>query len=54
MVVCMHYCGTTVLEALAPATSGRRQHSGAHLSTLAFSEAGSRSHFWAPVSTRHA
>jgi alkylation response protein AidB-like acyl-CoA dehydrogenase len=31
----------TVLEAVA---------SGAHLTTLAFSEAGSRSHFWAPVS----
>src|SRR4029434_1457867 len=29
----------------------RAAASGAHLSTLAFSEAGSRSHFWAPVST---
>ncbi len=26
---------------------------GRHLSTLAFSEAGSRSHFWAPVSRAH-
>ena len=33
------------------ATSERAAASGAHLSTLAFSEAGSRSHFWAPVST---
>ena len=24
---------------------------GRHLSTLAFSESGSRSHFWAPLST---
>ena len=27
---------------------------GQHLSTLAFSEAGSRSHFWAPTSTARA
>src|SRR5207248_6807589 len=26
---------------------------GRHLSTLAFSEAGSRSHFWAPISRAH-
>jgi alkylation response protein AidB-like acyl-CoA dehydrogenase len=51
MVVCMHYCGTAVLEAYGPPEVRRSAASGAHLSTLAFSEAGSRSHFWAPVST---
>ena len=51
MVVCMHYCGTTVLEALGSRDVRQAAASGAHLSTLAFSEAGSRSHFWAPVST---
>ena len=33
------------------ATFAQAAASGAHLSTLAFSEAGSRSHFWAPLST---
>jgi alkylation response protein AidB-like acyl-CoA dehydrogenase len=51
MVVCMHYCGTAVLEAHAPRDVRTAAASGEHLSTLAFSEAGSRSHFWAPVST---
>jgi alkylation response protein AidB-like acyl-CoA dehydrogenase len=51
MVLCMHYCGTAVLEAHAPREVRRDAASGAHLSTLAFSEAGSRSHFWAPVGT---
>jgi alkylation response protein AidB-like acyl-CoA dehydrogenase len=51
MVVCMHFCGAAVLEAHAPRAIRRAAASGAHLSTLAFSEAGSRSHFWAPVST---
>ncbi|HEY2012842.1 MAG TPA: acyl-CoA dehydrogenase family protein [Bryobacteraceae bacterium] len=51
MVLCMHYCGTAVLEAHAGETVRRATASGAHLSTLAFSEAGSRSHFWAPSGT---
>jgi alkylation response protein AidB-like acyl-CoA dehydrogenase len=51
MVVCMHYCGTAVLEAYGPRDVRSAAATGAHLSTLAFSEAGSRSHFWAPVST---
>ena len=51
MVVCMHYCGTAVLEALGSRDVRQAAASGAHLSTLAFSEAGSRSHFWAPVGT---
>jgi alkylation response protein AidB-like acyl-CoA dehydrogenase len=51
MVLTMHYCGVAVLEAHATADLRREAASGRHLSTLAFSEAGSRSHFWAPVST---
>ena len=48
MVLCMHYCGAAVLEAHAPAEIRGAAAAGSHLSTLAFSEAGSRSHFWAP------
>src|SRR5205823_9786416 len=51
MVLAMHYCGTAVLEAHGSREVRRAAASGAHLSTLAFSEAGSRSHFWAPLST---
>lgn len=51
MVLCMHYCGTAVLEAYASEEVRRAAASGDHLSTLAFSETGSRSHFWAPIST---
>ena len=51
MVLCMHYCGTAALEAHAPADVRAAAAAGRHLSTLAFSEAGSRSHFWAPDST---
>lgn len=51
MVVCMHYCGAAVLEALGSTAVRREVAEGRHLSTLAFSEAGSRSHFWAPLST---
>jgi isovaleryl-CoA dehydrogenase len=51
MVLTMHLCGTAVLEKFAPEVIRRDAASGKHLSTLAFSEVGSRSHFWAPVST---
>ncbi|MEZ5401890.1 MAG: acyl-CoA dehydrogenase [Bryobacteraceae bacterium] len=51
MVATMHYCGTAVLEAHAPIEVRKAAAAGRHLSTLAFSEAGSRSHFWAPEST---
>ena len=40
-----------MLEALASQDVRRAAASGEHLSTLAFSEAGSRSHFWAPTGT---
>ena len=51
MVLTMHYCGAAVLEAHAPLDMRRDAASGEHLSTLAFSEAASRSHFWAPAGT---
>lgn len=51
MVLCMHYCGVAVLEPHAAEDVRRKAATGEHLSTLAFSEAGSRSQFWAPVST---
>jgi alkylation response protein AidB-like acyl-CoA dehydrogenase len=51
MVMCMHYAGAAVLEKFAPEAVRRDVAAGRHLSTLAFSEAGSRSQFWAPVST---
>lgn len=56
MVMCMHYCGAAVIEKLGGDDVRKQVAGGHHLSTLAFSEAGSRSHFWAPVgkATRHA
>jgi alkylation response protein AidB-like acyl-CoA dehydrogenase len=41
----------TVAQAVSPTL--REIAAGRHLSTLAFSEAGSRSHFWAPISRAH-
>jgi alkylation response protein AidB-like acyl-CoA dehydrogenase len=51
MVVCMHYAGTAVIEAHGQREVREAIAAGRHLTTLAFSEAGSRSHFWAPTST---
>ena len=51
MVVCMHYAATAVIEKHGADAVRREIAAGKHLSTLAFSEAGSRSHFWAPVGT---
>ena len=54
MVYLMHVCATATIAAARPgamvAPTLREIGAGRHLSTLAFSEAGSRSHFWAPVS----
>jgi alkylation response protein AidB-like acyl-CoA dehydrogenase len=56
MVYLMHVLGTAAIaSARASAAASvapilREISAGRHLSTLAFSEAGSRSHFWAPVS----
>ena len=51
MVVTMHFSGAAVLEAHASEAVRAAAASGDHLSTLAFSEATSRSQFWAPTST---
>jgi alkylation response protein AidB-like acyl-CoA dehydrogenase len=48
MVLCMHYAGTAVIEAHGPLAVREAIAAGKHITTLAFSEKGSRSHFWAP------
>lgn len=50
MVVTMHYGATAVIEKYGTRPLRQEIAAGRHLSTLAFSESGSRSHFWAPVS----
>ena len=51
MVLMMHYCGAAVVEAHGPIDVRRRIAAGRYVTTLAFSETGSRSMFWAPMST---
>ncbi|MEU8181091.1 acyl-CoA dehydrogenase family protein [Micromonospora sp. NPDC049044] len=51
MVVLMHYAATATIERHGPPDVRREIAAGRHLTTLAFSEHGSRSHFWAPLST---
>jgi alkylation response protein AidB-like acyl-CoA dehydrogenase len=59
MVYLMHILGAATISAARPSAAEavtpilRDIGAGRHLSTLAFSEAGSRSHFWAPVSRAH-
>jgi alkylation response protein AidB-like acyl-CoA dehydrogenase len=58
MVYVMHILGTAVISAAPGAARAlmpilQEIGAGRHLSTLAFSEAGSRSHFWAPISRAH-
>jgi alkylation response protein AidB-like acyl-CoA dehydrogenase len=54
MVTLMHYCGTAVIAAKGSATLKQNMlpaiARGEHLTTLAFSEAGSGGHFYMPVS----
>jgi alkylation response protein AidB-like acyl-CoA dehydrogenase len=54
MVYLMHVSAAATIVAARPsaavAPTLKEIAAGRHLSTLAFSEAGSRSHFWAPVS----
>lgn len=54
MVTTMHYAGTVVVEKYGSEEARRGLASGERFTTLAFSEAGSRSHFWAPLSTAQA
>lgn len=51
MVVCMHYCATATIEAHGPESVRRDIAAGRHLTTLAFSEPGSRSQFWASLNS---
>jgi len=51
MVLMMHFAATAVLAAHGPDSILADIAAGQHLSTLAFSEVGSRSHFWAPLSS---
>lgn len=51
MIACMHYSAVAVLEPHGPRDVRREIAAGRHLSTLAFSEVGSRGQFWAPMST---
>jgi alkylation response protein AidB-like acyl-CoA dehydrogenase len=59
MVYLMHILGAATIWAARPNPAQgltlilQEIGAGRHLSTLAFSEAGSRSHFWAPVSRAH-
>ena len=59
MVYLMHILGTATISAARPSAARALRPvlqeigKGRHLSTLAFSEAGSRSHFWAPISRAH-
>jgi alkylation response protein AidB-like acyl-CoA dehydrogenase len=59
MVYMMHILGAATISAARPGANGALTPilqdiaAGRHLSTLAFSEAGSRSHFWAPISRAH-
>jgi alkylation response protein AidB-like acyl-CoA dehydrogenase len=54
MVYVMHICAAAMIAAARPGAAVaqilKEIATGEHLSTLAFSESGSRSHFWAPVS----
>jgi len=59
MVYLMHILGAATISAARPSAAQaftpilKEIGAGRHLSTLAFSEAGSRSHFWAPISRAH-
>ena len=59
MVYLMHILGTATISAARPSAAQalapilQEIGAGRHLSTLAFSEVGSRSHFWAPISRAH-
>jgi len=51
MVVTMHYSAVAALVAGGDKDTLAAVAGGTHLSTLAFSETGSRGHFWVPLST---
>jgi alkylation response protein AidB-like acyl-CoA dehydrogenase len=51
MVVLMHYAAVPTIEAFGPQSLRESVARGSHLLTVAFSERGSRSQFWAPLGT---
>ncbi|NMN99677.1 acyl-CoA/acyl-ACP dehydrogenase [Gordonia sp. TBRC 11910] len=51
MIVAMHYSAVALLAHVGHGESLKAVAAGEHLTTLAFSEAGSRRHFWTPVSS---
>ncbi len=51
MVVLMHYAAAALLDRYGDEATRGAIGAGRHLTTLAFSESGSRSQFWAPLST---
>lgn len=51
MIMTMHYAAVAALTAAGAKEALTSIAAGDHLSTLALSEAGSRSHFWTPLST---
>jgi alkylation response protein AidB-like acyl-CoA dehydrogenase len=59
MAYLMHILGATAISAARPGETQavtpilKEIAAGRHISTLAFREAGSRSHFWAPMSRAH-
>jgi alkylation response protein AidB-like acyl-CoA dehydrogenase len=54
MVVLMHFAGTAVIEAYGPKDVRDRIAAGDYVTSLAFSEKGSRGQFWAPLSSARA
>ena len=51
MIYAMPVCGTAAVETLGDEATRRAIATGQHLTTLAFSERGSRGQFWATLST---
>jgi alkylation response protein AidB-like acyl-CoA dehydrogenase len=51
MITIMHNCSTAVIESFGSEAMRQAIATDGKLATLAFSESGSRSHFWLPVST---
>jgi alkylation response protein AidB-like acyl-CoA dehydrogenase len=51
MILLMHYSATALIEAHGGEDLRRAIAGNEHLSTLAFTETGSHSHFWAPLGT---
>ena len=51
MIACMHYSAAAVIRAHGDEKTQQAIAAGKHLTTLAFSEAGSRSQFWASLGT---